>query len=158
MNIIVTSGRGVGPTRVSAYDSALLDAGIGDFNLIELSSIIPPASNIECDRFHCDPADIGKKLYVVLSRNGSEELSRTTYAGLGWAQSALSGAGVFVEDTGYCQKTLEASINTSLDYMVDERHWETVSDRGIVVKGITCTKSPVCVVVAAVFGMHCWQE
>jgi arginine decarboxylase len=44
--IILTSGIGTGSTKLNAFDNALLNAGIGNFNLIQASSIIPPKAEI----------------------------------------------------------------------------------------------------------------
>ena len=41
MKVSITSGKAEGPTKLNAFDNALLDAGIGDINLIKVSSIIP---------------------------------------------------------------------------------------------------------------------
>ena len=38
----IVSGRGESKYRLVAFDKALLDAGIGDYNLVKISSIIPP--------------------------------------------------------------------------------------------------------------------
>ncbi len=40
----LTSGSGDGSTMLNAFDAALIDAGIGDTNLVRLSSILPPGS------------------------------------------------------------------------------------------------------------------
>lgn len=37
----VGHGRGYGKTRLVAFDDALLDAGVGNYNLVRLSSILP---------------------------------------------------------------------------------------------------------------------
>lgn len=39
----IVSGAGKGEHALSAFDNALLDAGIGDYNLVKVSSILPPA-------------------------------------------------------------------------------------------------------------------
>lgn len=44
--IILTSGVGRGTTKLNALDNALLNAGIGNFNLFKVSSIIPPNAKI----------------------------------------------------------------------------------------------------------------
>jgi arginine decarboxylase len=46
MKVSVTSGKAEGPTKINAFDNALLDAGIGDINLIKVSSIISPGARI----------------------------------------------------------------------------------------------------------------
>lgn len=38
----LTCGRGEGSTPLNAFDAALLDAGIGDLNIVKVSSILPP--------------------------------------------------------------------------------------------------------------------
>jgi arginine decarboxylase len=38
----LVSGVGYGSTELTSFDAALLDAGIGDFNLVRMSSIMPP--------------------------------------------------------------------------------------------------------------------
>ena len=42
MKIRLSSGRGEGPTPLAAFDAALLDAGVSNYNLLPLSSVIPP--------------------------------------------------------------------------------------------------------------------
>jgi len=38
----LTCGRGEGITPLNAFDAALWDAGVGDLNLVKVSSILPP--------------------------------------------------------------------------------------------------------------------
>jgi arginine decarboxylase len=38
----LASGAAEGPTELNAFDHALLDAGVGDTNLVRMSSILPP--------------------------------------------------------------------------------------------------------------------
>jgi arginine decarboxylase len=40
--VVLTSGSAIGKTPLNAFDNALRDAGIADFNLIKVSSIVPP--------------------------------------------------------------------------------------------------------------------
>ncbi len=44
MKVAITSGKAEGPSKLNAFDNALLDAGIGDVNLIKVSSILPAGS------------------------------------------------------------------------------------------------------------------
>lgn len=46
MKVSITTGRAEGPTKLNAFDNALLDAGIGDVNLIKVSSIIPGGTEL----------------------------------------------------------------------------------------------------------------
>jgi arginine decarboxylase len=47
MLIQVTGGTGAGPTKMAAFDAALNQAGTANYNLIKLSSIIPPDSKVK---------------------------------------------------------------------------------------------------------------
>ena len=40
MKIAIVSGKSEGPTELNAFDNALMDAGIGDVNLIKVSSML----------------------------------------------------------------------------------------------------------------------
>ncbi|MCD7782123.1 MAG: arginine decarboxylase, pyruvoyl-dependent [Methanosphaera sp.] len=46
MNISLTKGASEGPTKLNAFDNALLEADIGDVNLIPVSSMLPPDTHI----------------------------------------------------------------------------------------------------------------
>ncbi len=38
------AGRGDGETQLTAFDAALLDAGLGNYNLVKMSSVMPPGA------------------------------------------------------------------------------------------------------------------
>lgn len=41
----LTSGKAEGQSKLTAFDNALLDAGIGNINLLKVSSILPPKAD-----------------------------------------------------------------------------------------------------------------
>ena len=47
MKIAIVSGKDEGPTKLNAFDNALSDAGIGDINLIKVSSMLESNTTIE---------------------------------------------------------------------------------------------------------------
>ena len=47
MKIAIVSGKDEGPTKLNAFDNALSDAGIGDVNLIKVSSMLGEKTEIE---------------------------------------------------------------------------------------------------------------
>lgn len=57
----LTSGAGDASTELNAFDAALLKAGVGDTNLIRLSSILPPSAR------QIDPYDLPKGSMVPLA-------------------------------------------------------------------------------------------
>lgn len=106
MIIYVTSGIGEGKTPLSAFDAALKDAGVHNFNLIILSSVIPPKSVIKLRKFKAKLEDWGSKLYVVKAEIRSRQSGMYIGAALGWYQMK-DGKGVFVEHEEIGQ-TIEA--------------------------------------------------
>ena len=46
MKIAIVSGKDEGPTKLNAFDNALSDAGIGDVNLIKVSSMLAKQTKI----------------------------------------------------------------------------------------------------------------
>lgn len=96
MNIYITSGKGTGKTLLSAFDSALFDAGVSNYNIITLSSIIPPTAQIKQQKYKTPDAEYGHRLYTVMSEMRSRESGRWIGAVIGWCQEE-DGRGVFVE-------------------------------------------------------------
>ena len=78
MKIYMTVGRGDGPTPLAAFDNAMYDARVGNYNLVHLSSVIPPYSTIERAPFVGEPKDYGDRLYVVLASQTSLIATRTS--------------------------------------------------------------------------------
>lgn len=48
--LYLVAGKAEGSTPLNAFDNALLDAGIGDVNLIKVSSIVPPGVEVVMDK------------------------------------------------------------------------------------------------------------
>ncbi|MGZ7096225.1 MAG: pyruvoyl-dependent arginine decarboxylase [Methanobacterium sp.] len=86
MKIAITSGKSEGPTKLNSFDNALLDAGIGDVNLIKVSSIIPPNSEfvelpflipgemVKCVLAHVNSHNKGDKITAVVAVAISDNL------------------------------------------------------------------------------------
>ena len=73
MKITITTGTGEGPTPLAAFDTALLNAGVANYNLIYLSSIIPPNSVIKRECYVTPPDEYGHRLYLVMACQRAEE-------------------------------------------------------------------------------------
>src|SRR3990172_10239297 len=98
MKITVAAGRGEGSTTLSAFDAALKVAGIHNYNIIKLSSVIPPESNVVVKKWKNSPTEHGKKLYTVMAEIRSDIMKRSIAAGIGWYQTK-DNRGVFAEHT-----------------------------------------------------------
>jgi len=147
--IYVTSGTGEGLTDISALDAALMKAGIANYNLIYLSSVIPEGSRIEIKKLKPKKAEYGKKLYVVIARRDQDTSGKEAWAGLGWSQDRI-GRGLFVEHKSESKEAVIRLIRNSLKDMKKLRSYKYGRINYSVI-GIKCKNKPVCAVVAAIY-------
>lgn len=155
LHIYVTTGTGQAPTELAAFDRALLDGGVANHNLVPLSSMIPPRTEVVTK--HGEYEDSwGQVLYVVLAQHRESRVGVEAWAGLGWVQDEDTGRGMFVEHDGGNQRSVEAQIEASLHSMVASRKM-TFGPIEMAIAGLTCETVPVCAVVVAVYGgPHGW--
>lgn len=157
MQITITTGTGSGPTELAAFDAALLDSGVANYNLICLSSIIPPGSVIQRMRFVAQPEDFGNKLYVVIARYTECQPGKEAWAGLGWVQDTLHGNGLFVEQNGTSHEDVELAIKKTLDAMVSSRGFPA-DEPCVAYANIKCQDQPVCALAIAVYQSEGWNH
>lgn len=158
MEIIpVTSGIGSAPTELAAFDKALLNAGIANFNLIYLSSIIPDNYEPRIQKVNLNREKFGHKLYVVCAQQRTSTHGETVAAGVGWVMSRNEPKhGLFVEHEGNSHEDVEQQIILSLNRMMENRPedaWEEIQHH---VVSTRCEDEPVCVLVAAVYKSESW--
>lgn len=122
MKIDIVWGESEGRTLLSAFDRALLEAGIHNLNLIPLSSVIPKNSVVEeAGKAHLTK-EIGDVLYVVIASFGCQKPDAVISAGLGWVQTDQGG--LFVESAGeFSQAECEDEIRVGLTEMLIARGW-----------------------------------
>ena len=157
MNIAITQGTGTGPTEMAAFDKALVEAGVANYNLIYLSSIIPAGSKLHKETPKLGAyGEWGDRLYVVMSQARAIKLNEEAWAGIGWMQDDR-GRGMLVEHEGHSESTVRADIVNSLHAFCKNRN----KDFGPIhmeVTGITCTDQPVCAMVVAIFEGSGWRS
>lgn len=156
MIVDVVRGVGTGITCVSAFDAALYDAGIANYNLIKLSSIIPVNFEIKVleNKRDTKPQEYGNKLYVILARMDQNVEGKYASAGLGWIQKQ-DGSGMFVEHNHECQAEVVSMINSSLSEMLQRRVGE-YSNIFTLTSSIACLGKPVSAIVAAIYKSESW--
>lgn len=121
--IHVADGVGVAPTEMAAYDAALADANLHNYNLIRVSSIVPAGVEVRRVDRAPDLGPAGNRLTVVESRatappgESDEELA----AGLGWATGP--GPGLIYEATGLDATAVRREIERGLDAGAKLREW-----------------------------------
>ena len=162
MHIYITTGQGQGQTEISAFDAALRDAGIANFNLIKLSSIIPPNSVVQTKKYCSSEQEFGNKLYAVKSEQRSQKQGQYIGASLGWYQFD-DGRGLFVEHeaTGetaeVVEDTLQTEIMQSLADLCCHRSYPFHKERCQMELCITrVAEQPAAVLVAAVYASEGW--
>ena len=96
--IRVTCGSGGGPTEISSYDAALHDAGISNYNLVKVSSVIPSGSMMEVVKEMPDLGPFGNRLWVVQAKTTVRGSKGKAVAGLAWVRG--DEAGIFYESSG----------------------------------------------------------
>jgi len=163
MNIIISSGKGQGKTLLSAFDGALFDAGVSNYNLLVLSSIIPPGSVIKRHKYTTPDEEYGHKLYVVMSEMRSRESGRYIGAAVGWCQEE-DGRGVFVEhhfienSEEAVRSQLEEEVERSLSDLCHLRGFSFTREKmGIKTSVVKVTDSPSSVLVVAVYQSQSWM-
>lgn len=122
-HIRVVWGSATGPTEMAAYDAALSDAGIENYNLVSVSSVIPADVSVEAVGTALDLGPAGERLTVVEGRARAAGPTSVS-AGLGWVQSTDGGPGLFYEAGGEIEPAdVERRVRTGLDAGADLREW-----------------------------------
>ena len=159
MTIEIVAGTGTGPTKLAAFDVALNEAGVANYNLIRLSSIVPPASKIQV---HEGPITTqlggwGDRLYVVMAEMRVTRPNAEAWAGIGWVQDKESGKGLFVEHEGGSEDSVRRDITQSLESLMATRN-VNFGEIQMKVIGKTCTHEPICALVIAAFEASDWAS
>lgn len=117
--ISVVTGTGTGPTKVAAYDAALADAGVHNYNLVTVSSVIPADATVEFVGTTPDLGPAGNRLTVVQAK--ATTMSDVACAGLGWTTGP--GPGLFYEAHGDDPETVEDRVRAGLASGRELREW-----------------------------------
>ena len=158
MEIKITSGTGRGVTELAAFDKALFDAGIANYNLIKLSSVIPAHTEIVKEKItEYNNNEYGYKLYIVLAESRVIVPGEKAVAGIGWVKhSPGEESGLFVEFDGKSEEEVKDKITSTLKSMCSYRP-EEVGEIQMVIESVECVDQPVCALVAAVYKSEGWQ-
>lgn len=157
MKIHIARGKGVGTTELGAFDAALNDSGIANFNLLRLSSVIPPNVELieETGKIPTVKGEWGDRLYVVQAHYEASSHGAEAWAGVGWVVDE-EGKGLFVEHEGESEDFVRTSIRHTLNDLMKNRG-KDFGDIHMMVEGITCEDRPVCAMVTAVYDAEPWN-
>ena len=104
--VVLVSGAAEGETELNAFDNALLAAGIGDLNLIKVTSILPPHVEV-VDEVPELPR--GAFVPIVYTSVCSDVSGERIAAAVGIGR-ASDGFGVVMEASGHSQEEVEAEV------------------------------------------------
>lgn len=156
MILHMSAAVGSGPTELAAFDDALLEVGAANYNLVRLSSVIPPGS-IVSERIGPIPSPggtWGDRLYVVAAEQRANRRGGEAWAGIGWVQDE-SGRGLFVEHEGSCEAMVHSQITASLDQLQRGRGLDLGRPKHRVVGG-TVVDQPICALVLCAYATESW--
>lgn len=108
----LTAGSSEGEKPLTAFDQALLAAGVGNLNLLKVSSILPPGA-VLTDRISIPPGALTPVAYGAITSSTPGELIAAAVA-VGVSRDSY---GVIMEYSGYCS---EETANQIVREMVVE--------------------------------------
>ncbi|WP_306053862.1 pyruvoyl-dependent arginine decarboxylase [Natronococcus wangiae] len=131
--IRVVWGTGSAPTAMASYDAALAAAGVENYNLVSVSSVIPAGVDVEAVGTAPDLGPAGERLTVVEARATTAGPGRAS-AALAWSQSTDDGPGLFYETAGEMDREdVDRRVREGLDAGQELRDW-TFDDPNVVVE------------------------
>jgi len=157
--VFFTNGVGVHREKLVSFEMALRDAGIEKFNLVSVSSILPPGCQIISKKSGLEQLNPGQIVFCVMSRNESNEPNRLMAAAVGMAEPADKNqhgyisehhcfgqteqtAGDYAEDlaASMLASTLGIETPNAVEWKEKEQYFKI---NGKIVKTHNCTQSSV---------------
>lgn len=160
LGIRVSSGSGAGKTPLSAFDAALRAAGVENFNLVRLSSVIPPHSEVRevagSDQLR---GEWGDRLYCVYAEQRTDIPGDEAWSGVGWIfrDDEPHAGGLFVEHEGASREFVQRAITDSLADLAAGRP-ESFGPVRMQLASAICVDQPVCSIVVASFETQPWSR
>ncbi|MFB6304518.1 MAG: pyruvoyl-dependent arginine decarboxylase [Haloferacaceae archaeon] len=147
--IQVVTGRAEGHTELDAFDAALADAGVHNYNLVTLSSVVPVDTAVSVVDEPAVEWPTGAPVAVVLAERTTATATRVA-AGLGWALA--DEGGVFYEATSSDADACRRELRRGLRGARDRRDWDWEDGSETEVVEFVPDDPPGAVVAAAVYG------
>lgn len=149
--IRIVWGTASGPTEIAAYDAALAEANVHNYNLVGVSSVIPADATIEVVGTAPDLGPAGNRLTVVEAHHVEAGPGSVT-AGLGWATTD-DGPGIFYEASGAADEAdVRERLAQGLAAGRELRDWEFTDEDYQIVSTDAETGTYTSAVVLAVYG------
>jgi arginine decarboxylase len=128
MKISLTKGKSEGPTKLNAFDNALLDADIGNVNLIPVSSMLPP----DAQEIPLPKLEPGEMTNCVLSHQYSDVPGDTISAVIAYAQAEEMGCVIETKGINKTKQELTDEAKFMAEYMIEKRQLEIINYKQII--------------------------
>jgi len=148
-SIHVVAGAGTAPTEKAAYDAALADANLHNYNLVPVSSIVPADAEVVTVEQAPDLGPAGNRLNVVQAERSAVG-PETVAAGVGWATGP--GPGLFYEADAEAEADVRARLETGLAAGRELRDWTFDHEETLIESAEASPGEHTCVVVLAAYG------
>ena len=149
--IFFTRGIGRGETQLQSFEHALRDADIAPYNLVSVSSMLPPYAEIIDKSEGIKLLSYGQILFTVLARNSSNELNRMISSAIGFAVPADRGKwgylsehhsfGQTENDSGHFAEKLAAEMLASTMGLDEHLTWDENKNEYVLDDKILTTKN-----------------
>ena len=143
MKIAIVTGKDEGPTKLNAFDNALADSGIGDVNLIKVSSML--AGNTEINEL--PELKAGAMVNCVLSEITSDNPGDNITAVIAVAIGEKLGCVVETNGINENPDDLIDEAKMMVEYMMNKRGVEI---KDLIIESATTTVEKIASVVASV--------
>lgn len=149
--IRVVWGVASAPTELASYDAALAEANVHDYNLVQVSSVVPADASIEVVGEAPDLGPAGERLTVVEGRATVAPGSDRAAVALGWSREP-DGPGIFYEASGTDPATVRQRVEDGLAAGRRLREWDFGDDGARVVAADADPDGYTTALVLAVYG------
>lgn len=128
MKVSLTKGASEGPTKLNAFDNALLEAKIGNVNLIPVSSMLPPNTQL-VDMPELEP---GEMTNCVLSHQYSDNPGDEISAVIAFCQADEMGCVIETKGVNKPIDELKKEAKFMAEYMMEKRELEIIDYKEII--------------------------
>ncbi len=151
MILPIWSSTAVGVTPISAFDAALTEIGLGDVNLLSLSSVIPAGATISVNPPAMD-LGVGDIVHCVMAEQRA--MSGSVAAGVAWAVDAEGRGGIFLEAHHEDVDRVRSDLELGMAEMIERRPYLDLSAGPEFEIVHTSSDQPCCALVVAFYEHH----
>ncbi|MBR3204593.1 pyruvoyl-dependent arginine decarboxylase [Candidatus Saccharibacteria bacterium] len=144
-SFFITQGIGVGKSELVAFDDALIQAKISNYNLVKISSILPKRAVQQLHKISLTEGSILPTAYATVSSKSKGDILATAIA-VGIPKDPNS-VGVIMENHSrlYSQPSLLENITKELEKETIEMVNQAMENHKIAIETVICKAQSVCI-------------